>query len=117
MLALLAPPALLALLVMLALLALPALPALLVMLALLVLLALLALPALLVMLALLVLPALLVLLALLALLASGDLLGHRGHPSALSSLTTHTCRAQSSSPLTARPTTPLSAAGSTSRVR
>src|SRR5829696_6846546 len=40
-----------------------------------------------------------------------------GHPSASLSLTTHTSRAQSSSPWTARPTTPLSAAGSTSRVR
>src|SRR5215207_6938958 len=43
--------------------------------------------------------------------------GLPGHPSASLSLTTHTSRAQSSSPWTARPTTPLSAAGSTSRVR
>src|SRR5829696_3450719 len=43
--------------------------------------------------------------------------GLPGHPSASLSLTTHTSRAQSSSPWTARPTTPPSAAGSTSRVR
>jgi hypothetical protein len=43
--------------------------------------------------------------------------GLLGHPSASLSLTTHTSRAQNSSPWTARPTTPLSVAGSTSRVR
>jgi hypothetical protein len=62
-------------------------------------------------------PALPVLAALPGLPGLLGLLGHRVRPSASSSLTTHTSRAQSSSPWTARPTTPLSAAGSTSRVR